>query len=151
MKQALVLLAVSLLASAAPPVASLRSASDFQLSGATVNTAGVSSWPVMAGDKVASGVTPATLRFTDGTVVTLGPGSQAKIEQEKDKLTVRLVSGFMSFVTSPASSMRFFSGAAALQAQAGVTVSASIPGPANTGSANSKFTPSPDPTPLSRY
>jgi ferric-dicitrate binding protein FerR (iron transport regulator) len=145
-KYALTLLATCLLASAATPVASLRSSSDFQLNGVPVATAGVSAWPVMAGDKVASGASPATVRFTDGTLVTLGAGSQARIERENDGLTVRLISGLMSFVAAPASTMRFFSGATALQARAGQTVNATATGVSDTGASASRTPPPPPPS-----
>jgi len=149
LKPAFALLAVSVLASAATPVASLSSSSDFQLSGAAVNTAGVSSWPILAGDKIVSGVGAAIIRFTDGTVVTLAPASQAKVERDKDSISVRLLSGFMSFVAAPDSLLHFYYGNTAIKAQAGVSTTAGSSG--SSPVLNRSVDPPPPPPTLSGH
>jgi hypothetical protein len=104
---------------AAGPVASVSSGSDFMLHGAKVATAGVPVWPVMAGDSILAGTTSARVRFQDGTTVTLSPGSEARVEQSKQGLLFRLVSGGMVFAYAPNSSVGMFSGQSALTAAAG--------------------------------
>jgi hypothetical protein len=138
--------AVSFLASAATPVASLTSSADFQLSGSAVKTAGVSSWPILPGDRIGCGATAATLRFIDGTVVTLRSLAQAKVEQDKDGIAVRLLSGSMSFVGVPGSAVRFYSGDVAVQSQAGVSTTVASSGSGNGGSVSNRgVAPSPPP------
>ena len=134
---------------AATPVASIKSSSDFQLSGVSVTAAGVPSWPIMAGDTVVAGTTAATIRFVDGTMVTLAPNSQVTVQEKKDDLSLRLVNGFMSFTLAPSSAISVYSGNTLVQAQAGVATTAS----AGASATNRVAPPSPPATPptLSRY
>src|ERR1039457_4164209 len=145
-----ILFLVAASAFAASPVASIKSSSDFQLSGVSVVTAGVPSWPIMAGDTVVAGTTAATIRFMDGTMVTLAPYSQVAVQEKKDDLSLRLLNGFMSFTLAPSSALSFYSRNTLLQAQPGVTTAASVG-----GSATNKVKPVPPPAPepptLSRY
>ena len=80
-----ILFLVAASAFAATPVASIKSSSDFQLSGVSVATAGVPSWPIMAGDSVVAGTTAATIRFMDGTMVTLAPYSRVAVQEKKGR------------------------------------------------------------------
>jgi ferric-dicitrate binding protein FerR (iron transport regulator) len=125
---------------AAAPVASIKSSSDFQLSGVSVATAGVPSWPIMAGDTVVAGTTAATIRFMDGTMVTLAPYSQVAVQEKKDDLSLRLLNGFMSFTLAPSSALSVYSGATLVQAQPGVATTASVG-----ASATSRVAPPPAP------
>ena len=109
---------------AATPVASVSSASNFELSGAGVVAAGVPSWPLMVGDTVVAGTSAARIRFVDGTVVTLGPRSKVAVQEKSNDLSLRLVNGFMMFTLGPASSMSVYSGNTLVPAQPGVTKSA---------------------------
>jgi hypothetical protein len=135
---------------AASPVASIKSSSDFQLSGVSVATAGVPSWPIMAGDTVVAGTTAATIRFMDGTMVTLAPYSQVAVQEKKDDLSLRLLNGFMSFTLAPSSALSFYSRNTLLQAQPGVATTAFV----GASSATNKIGPMPPPgkpPTLSRY
>jgi ferric-dicitrate binding protein FerR (iron transport regulator) len=122
-RYALVLLTMS--AFAASPVASVRSSADFELRGVTVNTAGVPSWPVMAGDLVTARKSPAVIQLEDGSRVTLAVNSRAKIEETKEGLSVRLMDGSMAFVMAANSSARFYSGETAVKAVANVETAVS--------------------------
>jgi FecR-like protein len=93
---------------AASPVGTISSSSPFLLRGASVPVAGVPSWPVAAGDEFATDVGPATLNLRDGSRVTLGKNSRAKLEAEGDGVALRLLSGAMLVVTSPKSTLRVF-------------------------------------------
>jgi len=145
----LILLLAASSAFAAAPVASVMSSSDFQLRGVSVNTAGVPSWPVLAGDTVTAGTGSATIRFMDGTMVTLAPGSKVAVQEKKNDVSLRLVNGFMSFTLAPSSALSVYSGNTLVQAQPGVTTTASA------GiSATMRAAPPPPPVPppaLSQY
>lgn len=95
---------------AASPVGSVKSAADFELRGATVNTAGVPSWPVMPGDVIASHNSVAVIQLTDGSRVTLDANSRAKVEAGDDGLSLHLVGGSMIVTRAAKSSARFYSG-----------------------------------------
>jgi hypothetical protein len=127
----LFLLAASVFA--ATPVASITSSSDFELSGVGVTVAGVPSWPLMAGDTVVAGTSAARIRFVDGTLVTLGPWSKVTVQEKKDDLSLRLMNGFISFTLAPSSALSVYSGNTQVQAQPGVTTTASAGGAATNG------------------
>ncbi len=74
-------------------VATATSTQPFTLNGETVNPGGVPSWPVMAGAEVVAGSTPLTLTFSDGSRISLAPGSKAKVEMVNGKAVFRLLSG----------------------------------------------------------
>jgi hypothetical protein len=79
-------------------VATVTSAADFTLRGATVSPGqGVPNWPVMAGDEIIAGSKPVTITFPDGSTVTLGAGAKARIEMEDGKPVVRLESGAAAY------------------------------------------------------
>ena len=80
----------------------------------------------MAGDTVVAGTTAATIRFMDGTMVTLAPYSRVAVQEKKDDLSLRLVNGFMSFTPAPSSAVSFYSGSTLLQAQPGVATTALV-------------------------
>jgi ferric-dicitrate binding protein FerR (iron transport regulator) len=103
----------------------------------------------LAGDKIVSGVGAAIIRFTDGTVVTLAPASQAKVERDKDSISVRLLSGFMSFVAAPDSLLHFYYGNTAIKAQAGVSTTAGSSG--SSPVLNRSVDPPPPPPTLSGH
>jgi ferric-dicitrate binding protein FerR (iron transport regulator) len=148
-RYALVLLTVS--AFAASPVASVRSSADFELRGVTVNTAGVPSWPVMAGDIVTARKSPAVIQLEDGSRVTLAMNSRAKIEETKEGLSVRLMDGSMAFVMAANSSAHFYSGETALKAVANVETTATTTPVAPKRTMAFRPPPPPPPPPLSRY
>jgi hypothetical protein len=94
---------------AAPPVATASSAEPFQLRGARVPTAGVPSWPLMAGDEIATENAAATITFRDGSRVTLARNSRAKLEQQGDNTLLRLLDGSMRYLVSRGSGLRLAS------------------------------------------
>lgn len=100
---------------AAPPVAKITSSDSFQLRGQTVRVGGVPSWPMMVGDDVATGESGATIEFRAGARVVLAASSKAKVEETKDGLAFRLLSGSMRILAGPATSVAFFSKGAAVQ------------------------------------
>jgi len=77
----------------ASPVATISSSGPFVLRGATVNTEGVPSWPVMAGDEIKTSNAAALIRFKDGSRITLAAGSSARLEQTNQAPLFRLLNG----------------------------------------------------------
>ena len=64
--------------------------------------AGTKSWPVSAGDVLASDATPAVLTMKDGSKIVLGKKSQAKLENG----TLRLLSGTMEYTLADRSTLQ---------------------------------------------
>jgi hypothetical protein len=50
-------------------------------------------WPVLAGDEVKAGSTLTIVTFPDGSVVTLAPGSEGRVDSINGKLVFKLLSG----------------------------------------------------------
>ena len=113
------------IAAAAAPIATISSASAFELRGKQVITNGVPSWPVMAGDEIGTSAGPATIQYRDGSRVTLNANSKAKAEQTSEGVVFRLLSGTMEFTLAPKAKVVFYNGAKVLNAQAGVATVAS--------------------------
>jgi len=106
----LLLCFLTVVLSAAGPEATVSSPEPFRLRGVVVPVAGVPSWPLLAGDEIATDRAPATIRFADGSSVVLQQNSAARIERSDDRGSVfRLLSGFMDAKPSAASNVRFYS------------------------------------------
>ncbi len=99
-------LCVVSLALAAGPIGTVASKDAFRLRGKTVPAAGVPSWPLMAGDELATEQGPATLQFKDGSRVVLGKSTKAKVEEAEGSLILRLIDGSMKYNVSPKSALR---------------------------------------------
>ena len=96
MIKGIVITASCLLVSAAfsaSPVATITSASQIQVRGATFDAAGIPSWPLLTGDTIRTFSSPATIRFSDGSSVVLGSFGQARIEQLGSNVVFRVGSG----------------------------------------------------------
>ena len=119
------LLGLSGIVVAAAPVATVTSASTFELRGKQVRADGVPSWPMMEGDEIGTSNGAATIQFRDGSRVTLSGKSRAKVEKKDDSFVFRLLTGTMQFTLAPNSSVAFYNGANAVPAQVGVIGSAS--------------------------
>ena len=98
----------TLLCLAASPVAMVRSSSPFVLSGAAVPVAGMSSYPITAGDELVAGMAPVLIAFADGSRVTLEKNSKARIESEDQNTVLRLVAGSGTYRLSQGSKLRLF-------------------------------------------
>jgi hypothetical protein len=88
-----VLAALASLGLAAGPIATVSSSQSFNLSGHAVTVAGITSWPVVAGDDLATAKSPAILYFQDGSSVTLSAGSSAKLGGSAREPKLMLTSG----------------------------------------------------------
>jgi len=99
------LLAVSL-AFAAGPVGTVSSKEAFRLRGKTVPVEGVPSWPIMAGDELATDQGPATLQFKDGSRVVIGKSSKVKLAEAEGSLILKLIDGSMKYTMASTSTIR---------------------------------------------
>jgi hypothetical protein len=85
---------IAVAARAQTQVATVTSSAPFSLRGAGITPGqGVPMWPVLAGDDVKAGNTLTIVTFPDGSVVTLAPGSEGKIDLVNGKPEFQLLSG----------------------------------------------------------
>ncbi len=82
---------------AAPPFAIVTSAFPFVLDGHAISSPGVTSFPLVDGDTVATSNGAAVLLFNDGSRVKLGDNSSAKLESDETRTKVVLLSGALDF------------------------------------------------------
>src|SRR5581483_10602517 len=100
-------LAVTVMAYAAVPAARVSSGEPFMLRGAVVPVAGVPSWPLLAGDSIGTEGASASIRFADGSVVTLAERSNAQLEEVNGKVALRLLGGSMQVTRAAGSTVLF--------------------------------------------
>ena len=142
MRLALPVLAVAIVCFAAAPVAKVSSSGDFRLRGATVRTAGVPSWPVMAGDEIATGAHPAIISFRDGSRLTLGRASRARLASENGALSFRLLDGVLDYRLASRSALRVFNQSTPLNDPNGIAATS----PMSPNQIQSQLNPTPAPT-----
>lgn len=82
----------------AAPAGSVSSSSAFELSGVHVPVEGVSNWPVLVGDEVATVDSGATVHLKDGSRAVLSVRTRARVEEVDGRLTMRLLSGALEMV-----------------------------------------------------
>lgn len=105
------------------PVATVTSSGTFDLHGSTVRTEGIPYWPVMTGDEIVTHGSAALVRFQDGTSVSLGANSSAKIENSGGTIVFRLVGGTMQVTALQTPAVRFYSGIQQVAVHSGVNQS----------------------------
>jgi hypothetical protein len=88
---------LTMTALAAPSVATVTSAVPFVLDGHSVTSPGVTSFPLVPGDTVATTNGPAVLLFHDGSTVKLGENSSAKIDTVGENPKVILLAGALDY------------------------------------------------------
>jgi hypothetical protein len=94
------------LAIASSPIASVRTADTFQLDGHSINTPGVTLWPLVLGDEFTSSQnSPVIILFRDGSRVKLDAGSRARIAGSEEQPKVVLLSGTLDFKLVPKSNL----------------------------------------------
>jgi len=75
----------------AQQVGTITAPGPFTLKGAKVDPKGVPSWPVSAGDEIATDAVGVTITFTDGSKITLQPHSKARVEMSGGTPVFRLL------------------------------------------------------------
>jgi hypothetical protein len=103
-----------------PPVATVSSSGTFDLHGTAVRTEGIPSWPVLAGDEIATHASSALIRFQDGTSVALAENSRAKVETVDNAPVFRLLGGAMQVTATQSPAVKFYNGAQPVPVRAGV-------------------------------
>jgi hypothetical protein len=79
-------------------IATVTSSAPFTLRGAAVTPGqGVPTWPILAGDTVKSGSALTITTFADGSVLTLDPASEARIDFVNGRPVFQLLSGVARF------------------------------------------------------
>ncbi|HEY7337636.1 MAG TPA: hypothetical protein VH639_22280 [Bryobacteraceae bacterium] len=107
-------------------IGSVTSSSPFTLRGVTVTPGqGVPSWPVMAGDTIAAGNALTVVTFPDGSVVSMAPGAQARIDSDRGKPVFRLLCGSSTYSLRSIMSVELYASDRA------VTPASSLSGPLN--------------------
>jgi hypothetical protein len=91
----------------ATPVATISSTQPVVVSGITIPTNRVMSWPVAVNDEIATQTAPAVLRFTDGTIVTLQRDSRMRLEAGPTGVEVKMLSGSASYALKARSTVSF--------------------------------------------
>ncbi len=104
-RSAFLLGVIAFSAFAAKPIATITSAEPFALDGHPVNTPGVSSFPVVVGDTVATAKGPAVLVFPDGSAMKLGSNSSVRIAGVEASPKVVLLAGALDYKIVPGSSL----------------------------------------------
>jgi hypothetical protein len=97
---ALYLLGTGSSAGAFMPVATVTSAAVFRLDGRSINTPGVTTFPLVVGDVVATHNGAAVLFFDDGSVVKVGVNSSIRIAGGVAKPKVVLLAGTLDYKLS---------------------------------------------------
>lgn len=123
------------------PIASVSGSSSFELDGNLVNTAGVTGWPLMAGDRIAARDSAVVIAMKDGSRITLAANSQMRFESASVEPTANLVSGAMQFSIAPGSSLRVLKGQVPVLGRSG-TISA---GSADSSRSAAQFVKAPKP------
>ncbi len=90
---------------ASRPVATITSAEPFALDGHSINTPGVTSFPIVVGDTVGTLHGPAVLLFKDGSELKLGANSSVQIAGAEVKPKVVLLGGALDFKLTPGSNL----------------------------------------------
>lgn len=93
---------------AAASAGTITSSSTFLLRGVSVSVDGVPNWPIAVGDELQTLNGAATIVFTDGSRVVVGPKSKASVESQSGDLVFRLLNGEMDVKRAQSSTLRVF-------------------------------------------
>lgn len=93
-------------AMAATPIATVRTSDAFQLDGHSMNTPGVTAWPLVLGDELTTPQnSPLVVLFRDGSEVKLAAASRAQIVGTEKQPKLVLLSGSLDFKLAPKSNI----------------------------------------------
>jgi hypothetical protein len=97
-------------AAAERPVANVTSPDAFNLNGERTSAVGVSSWPLVVGDEVATLTSTVLIRFSDKSLIAIDKESSLKLEKANQDIIVRLTTGSMRFKVEPGARIQVFAG-----------------------------------------
>ncbi len=139
------------LALAAGPIASVGTSDTLSLNGVSIAPAGVPSWPLVAGDTLATSGAPAVILFQDKTRLTLEKNSRVKLDREGGHLLVRLLEGALAYRLTPGSQLRFANLGRPAMPQGTLSLVGDKLVSGAPGTASVKVAPPPPPPPISWY
>jgi hypothetical protein len=93
------------LCSAAGSLASVTSAEAFSVDGVTLSSPGVSSWPLISNDEIATKASGALLTFRDGSAIKLAPLSRIKLGGTEAAPQVLIMAGNLESKIAPGSKL----------------------------------------------
>jgi hypothetical protein len=103
--------AVTQTASAQTLVGTITSSSPFRLRGATINPGeGVPSWPLLPGDTIRAGASLTIITFTDGSVVSLEPGSDGNVDLSAGIPMFQLANGTVTYSLKTRTAVKLLTG-----------------------------------------
>ena len=102
-----VIVAAALLSAALKPVATLISFGAVSRNGVRMSQPAVYSWPVLAGDEIATETTTATLLLPGKDRVTLYRDTRLKVDRRMDHTTLQLIQGRVEYALVPGSALVF--------------------------------------------
>ena len=105
LKKAALLLSFGVACFAAPTVATVTSPQPIALDGHALTGVIINSWPLVAGDKLATSDAPATVSFKDGSSVELGKDSTASLMGTAQEPKLILVGGSLDYKIAPGSKL----------------------------------------------
>jgi hypothetical protein len=85
------------------PVATVSSTEPVTLAGHSISAPGVSSWPLVTGDEIATSTAPATILFRDGSSVALAAKSSARLTGTSTQPKLVLMVGSLNYKIVPGS------------------------------------------------
>ena len=91
------LAALAWLSSASTPVATVSCTEPFSLDERLIAAPGITSWPLMVGDDVETGIAPAMIVFLDGSSVKLAARSRIRLAATDSQLKVILEDGTLDY------------------------------------------------------
>ncbi len=95
------------LALAGDPVATVSTSGSLTLNGTQVPNAGVSEWPVAAGDEIVTTTAPAVILFRDGTRIAVDRNTRARLNKT-GRTGVDVITGAVSYKAASASDVSMF-------------------------------------------
>jgi hypothetical protein len=90
---------------ASTPLATVSSAEPVTLAGHSISAPGVSSWPLVTGDEIATSTAPATILFRDGSSVALAAKSSARLTGTSVQPKLVLMAGTLNYKIVPGSKL----------------------------------------------
>jgi hypothetical protein len=110
---------ISVCAVASQPIATVSGSSSFELDGSLINTAGVTTWPLMPGDRVVAKDSAVVIAMRDGSRITLAANSQIHFGSEANAIA-DLTSGSMQFTLAAGSNLRILRGGSPVVGRSGL-------------------------------
>ena len=127
-------------AMASTPIATIYSPQPLTIDGHAVSAPGISSWPIVIGDEVATSTAPGTILFQDGSSIRLAAKSSARLSGTSAHPKLLLVAGNLDYKLAAGSSLELSNSQPAAPQDAGAAGQASTPATATTATTGTTAT-----------